>query len=322
MNSEYEAFMKFDNELIEFPQFLKAQEAIEDSLALYRATKVAQHLLVLGESGTGKSSLCRRLADRYPRQRTAELDTCPVLYVPTPPAASISGMATAMLECLGDPWPTAGNTVDKMDRITHLHRRCGVEITLFDEAQHLHDRGQAATHYLVGDWIKSFVDKTAKPSVFLGLPRLENLLQVNEQLRRRFSRRLQLALGRSKDLTIHDECLQLFFSLGQSLPIPLDAANFASADMAMRIYYATDGRVAYVKKLLGAAFRQASRTHCEVIDRELLEDVFTHEIFHGGVGALNPFNRAFEFRRLDRGGEPFQRGDAVSAPRSRRGAAR
>lgn len=322
MNAEYEAMMKFDNVLIEFPPFLKAQEAIEDSLAMYRSTKVAQHLLVLGESGTGKSSLCRRLADRYPRERMPERDICPVLYVPTPPAASIAGMASAMLECLGDPWPTAGTTAEKMGRIAVLHKECGVEITLFDEAQHLHDRGQAATHYMVGDWIKSFVDKTGKPCVFLGLPRLGNLLQVNEQLRRRFSRRIPLALGQSDELAVHDECLQLFFSLGQTLPVPIDWANFASTDMAMRVYYATDGRVAYVKKLLGAAFQLASRTGCDLIDAQLLEDVFTHEIFHEGIGALNPFNASFEFRRLDRSGEPFQRGDAVGAPRRSHRAAR
>lgn len=314
MTNEIEIFVKFDQAHVAFLPFAKAEEAIEDSLALYRSTKIAQHLLVLGETGTGKSSLCERIAQRYPRQQLADRDICPVLYVPTPPAATISGIASAMLKSLGDPWPAAGNTIEKMARITHLQHECRVEITLFDEAQHLHDRGQAATHYMVGDWIKSFVDATGKPSVFLGLPRLEHLLQVNEQLRRRFSRRLQLALGQSKEQPIQQECLQLFLSLGELLPIPLDLANFASAEMAMRIYYATDGRVAYVKKLLGSALRFASRTHCKLIDIPLLEEVFTDDIFQGGIGALNPFNSQFEFRRLDRGGEPFQRGDVRSAP--------
>ena len=43
------------------------------------------------------------------------------------------------------------------------------------------------------------------------------------------------------------------------------------------------------------------------IDVELLQQVFVDEIWWEGVGVLNPFNAEFEFRRLDRGGEPFQR---------------
>jgi adenylate kinase family enzyme len=318
MIDEYAAFKRFDEEYIEFPPFVTALAAVEDSITMYRSHQIAQHLLVLGESGTGKSSLCQLLESRYPRERLPERDICPVLYVPIPAAATVSGMASAMLESLGDPWPILGTTADKMMRIAHLHRECGVEITLFDEAQHLHDRGQAATHYMVGDWIKSFIDKTAKPSVFLGLPRLEQLLQTNEQLRRRFSRRLRLALGQSEEMTIHEECLQLFISLGQTLPIPLDYVNFATQEMAMRIHYATDGRVAYVKKILGAALRLASRTHCKMIDLQTLEDVYTYEIWQEGIGPLNPFNPKFVFRRLDRGGEPFQRGDAAGAGAPRR----
>jgi len=313
MKNDYEAFKRFDEEYIKFPPFLKALEAMEDSIALFRSTGIAQHLLVLGESGTGKSSLCHLLGHKYPRMRHDEYDVCPVLYVPIPPAATISGVASAMLDNLGDEWPTIGNTTEKMARIEHLHRKCGVELTLFDEAQHLHDRGQAATHYMVGDWIKSFIDKTGRPSVFLGLPRLEQLLQINEQLRRRFSRRLRLALGQSDELSVHEESLQLFLSLGQALPIPLDFQCFETPQMAKRIFYATDGRVAYVKKMLGSALRLASRTHCTLIDAQVLEDVFTYEIWPEGIGALNPFNERFEFRRLDRGGEPFQRGDAGGA---------
>jgi DNA transposition AAA+ family ATPase len=60
---------------------------------------------------------------------------------------------------------------------------------------------------MVGDWIKSLIDQTGVPTVFLGLPRLEQILQVNEQLRRRFSRRIRLALGQSDKSSIHAECL-------------------------------------------------------------------------------------------------------------------
>ena len=41
----------------------------------------------------------------------------------------------------------------------------------------------------------------------------------------------------------------------------------------------------------------------------LLERAFTEVVWMVGIGALNPFHPDFEFRHLDRGGEPFECGD-------------
>ena len=205
----------------------------------------------------------------------------------------------------------------RTSRVVTLIRACRVEMILIDEAQHIHDRGQAATQYMMGDWLKSLIDQTGIPTVFLGLPRLEQLLQVNEQLRRRFSRRLRLALGQSDQNSIHGECLQLFRSLGSCLPIPLTCGAYGWDELGMRLYYASDGRVAYIKKLLAGALRRAIDTDIGEISPSLLEPVFTHEIWWEGIGKLNPFNQIFEFRRLDRNNEPFERG-SVKAPSRKR----
>jgi hypothetical protein len=303
-----DALSRFDEEYIPFPPFVAAGRAIETNLALFRETGIAQNLLVLGESGTGKSSLCRWLGQKYPRFALFDRDVLPLLIVFVPPAATISGMVEAMLHALGDPLPASGTVSAKTARVITLCRACRVEMILFDEAQHIHDRGQSTTHYMVGDWLKSLIDHVGVPTVFLGLPRLEQLLQVNEQLRRRFSRRIRLALGQSETDTIHSECLQLFISLGTCLPIPLSCGDSGWGELGMRLYYASDGRVAYIKKLLASALRRALETEAKEIGPSLLEHAFTDELWWEGVGRLNPFNPAFEFRRLDRGNEPFERG--------------
>jgi len=304
----FDALQRFDEEYIPFPPFVAAVDAVKANIALFRETGIAHHLLVLGESGTGKSSLCRWVEQQYPRFALPDRDVAPVLIVPVPPAATIASMASAMLEKLGDPAAATGTASAKTSRVITLCRACRVEMILFDEAQHIHDRGQATTHYMVGDWLKSLIDQTSVPTVFLGLPRLEQLLQVNEQLRRRFSRRIRLALGQSDKDSIHSECLQLFRSLGSCLPIPLLCGRYGWDELGMRLYYASDGRVAYIKKLLASALRLALETETGEIGPPLLEQAFTDEIWWEGVGKLNPFNPAFEFRRLDRGNEPFECG--------------
>ena len=253
---------RFEEQYIPFPPFVAAKDAIEANMVLFRETGLPAHLLVLGESGTGKSSLCRWLGAQHPTRKLPDRDMVEVLIVSIPPAATIAGIADQMLKALGDPVRVSGTVTHKTARVVTLCRQCRVQLILFDEAQHLHDRDDTHTHYMIADWLKHLIDEVGVPTVLLGLPRLESLLQINEQLRRRFSRRLRLALGQSDTDDIETECLQLFISLASCLEVGVSAVPYTWREMGMRLYYASDGRVAYVKKMLSAGLR-----HCLEKDR-------------------------------------------------------
>lgn len=307
----FQALQQFEAEYIQFPPFQKAFTAIEENLSLYRETGIAQHFLILGESGTGKSSLCRLIAERYPRFALPERDIIPVLIVSVPPIVSLSSLIEAMLTGLGHPFPTLGNLSRKTVTFITLCKACNVEMILFDEAQHLHDRGQIKSHYMVGDWLKRLIDELQIPTVFLGLPRLELLLKVNEQLRRRFSKKIYLSLGQNVNESIHQECLQLFISLGESLPIRLTAGDYGWEQLGVRLSYACDGRVAYIKKLMSSALRFAMELQLNEIGPQDFAVVFKREVWWEAEGKLNPFHPDFVFRRLDRADEPFEIGKAI-----------
>jgi DNA transposition AAA+ family ATPase len=302
----FEQLRNFEAQYIPFPTFVAAKDAVEANLRLFRETGIARHMVVVGESGTGKSSLCRWLTTQHPRTRLLERDKVDLLLTSVPPSATITSVIDAMLHALGDPWHRQGTVAAKTARLITLCKKCGVEFLLFDEAQHLHDRGASTTHYLVGDWLKSVIDEIGVPTALIGLPRLENLLVTNDQLRRRYSRRVQLALGQSDTHSIETECLQLFLSLVSLIGTPVSSDPFGAQEMSERLFRSSDGRIAYIKRLLLAALRRVLEHGLEAIDATVLEQAFTEEIWWEGVGKLNPFNPAFEFRRLDRGGEPFQ----------------
>lgn len=308
---------QFESQYIPFPTFVAAKNAIEGNLLLYRQSGLARHMLVLGSSGTGKSSLCKWMASNYPKQVLLERDYIPVLHVVIPPTATVLGVADAILKGLGDPHSRTGSIANKTARIITLCRACGVELILFDEAQHLQDRGDSRTHYMVGDWLKHLIDEIGVPIVLVGLPRLQSLLQTNEQLRRRFSRKVWLSLGRSDEDSIETECLQLFLSLSHLLTIPVSSQSYDSAEMGQRLYYACDGRVAYIKKLLFGAMLRALDQNLKVIDAEILQRAFRDEIWSEAIGKLNPFDPAFDFRKLDRRDEPF--GDSAARATRQRG---
>lgn len=306
MNSIYPVLRRFNEDLLQFPSYVDAFNEIAGLLRLHRETGISQNLLVLGESGTGKTTLCRDFVTRHPQLVLSERDVIPVLHVPIPPAATIASVTEAMLSRLGDPAPTMGTVSAKTARAVKLARAVSVELLLFDEAQHIQDRGKLPSQYLVGDWLKTVMDEIGVPTVLLGLPRVNQLLQVNEQVRRRFSRRRYLQMGQNGESSVESECLQLFLSLGENFPIPLTCGNFGWNEMAQRVYFACDGRVAYIKKLLSGSIRIALERDSNRVDPGILEAAFTTEVWWEGVGPLNPFNEKFQFRRLNRTSEPFE----------------
>lgn len=301
-----ERLAAFERQLLPFPPFEKAKEAIEEVLFLHRQSGLVRHMLVLGEAGCGKTSLGRWVESLHPMQRFPELDVRPVLFVSAPPTSTLAGLVEAFLRALGDPEPTRGSVAAKAARVLVLCRNCHVELILLDEGQHLLDRGGSKTHYLFGDWIKDLIDQLATPMVILGLPRLQALLQTNEQLRRRFSRRLWLAIGEDGEETIESQCLTLAVSLASYIELPVDPQPYSEQEFGVRIYRACDGRVAYIKKLLFSAVRMALEGDFARLDVAMLEAAFIEEIWSDGINNLNPFHPQFELRRLDRRGEPFE----------------
>lgn len=312
----YFALGRFKSEYLSFPPFARAMDEVESMLQLYRRAGITRNLLIQGESGTGKTTLCLALKQKYPRVSLEDRDVTPILHVSVPAAATIAGTLEAMLERLGVPSPSTGTNSAKTARAIKLAKACGVELMMFDEGQHIQDRGKLPTQYLVGDCLKMIIDAVAVPTVLLGLPRVEILLRVNEQLRRRFTRRLQMALGQDKDIPLHMECLQLFTSLAPALPVPLTPGNYTWEEFGHRLHAATDGRVGYVKVLLSAAIGLVFRHDLKEISPRELETAFTEQVWDSGIGSLNPFNERFEFRQINRVGEPFER--AVPAAMSRR----
>jgi hypothetical protein len=94
------------------------------------------------------------------------------------------------------------------------------------------------------------------------------------------------------------------------LPIPVAFSPYTWKELGERLYYASDGRVYYIKRLMKTALEYALEDGEAQICPALLERAFTEAVWKAGIGALNPFNLAFKFRRLDRGSEPFQLGNS------------
>ncbi len=295
---------KFKGAIIMYPQFSIAYEAILDVLKLYRRTGIQQNLVLLGESGCGKSTLLELIEKENPPYREAERTVVPILKVSVPALATVYRLIEALLVSIGDPAPMLGTASAKELRLGHLIKRCGVEVILIDELQHLRDRARVPTAYAIGDWIKSFGDATGLPMIGSGLPRARGLLDGNEQLRRRASSVLMVNKISIDDDAGLDEFSRIVAAFNEIVPVRSRIRSECREDVE-RIYYATDGRIGYVASLYLRAIRLVYENDACEIDIKVLESAFSRQIWLNGVDDLNPFSSRFVYRELNRPGEPF-----------------
>lgn len=285
--------------------FRKAIDAMEQAYQMKRDYGLSRHLLCVGQSGTGKSTLKKEMLMRYPNIEGGDRTFQPVLTVDTPSRPTVRNMAEAMLIALDEPFYTRGSAIEKSNRIFVLMRQKKVEMLMVDELNHFVDRGKQGDICDVADWLKSIIDHTGVSCVLIGLHRCEAVLTYNEQLRRRFSVRLELHpfTIKSPDDLKHFASIIKMFDAMLDFPerIPL------TTDFVTKMFYATNGIIDYVRKLLCGAAELATADGSRGIALEHLEIAFRDFIWHRGVGQLNPFNSKFKNLSLDKPGMPFYR---------------
>lgn len=302
----YQVMATVKNLVIKHPQFNAAYQMIQDALQANIDTGLKLQLICIGESGTGKSTLKKEIERAHPSYDTVYKKIMPVLVVDTPSKPTIKNLAEAVLFKLGDPLFHRGSAIEKTTRILHFIKECEVRIIIFDELQHFIDQGTYASPRQISDWLKSIIDQANISTILMGLERSEQILQINEQLRRRFSHRITLS-----PFTINtEEEYQVFAGIlakiDQHFELPIKM-NVQNTLLLKQINFATNGIIDYVVKLMLCAYEIALSTQSNEINNACLEDAFTQSVWHEGLNQFNPFNAKFKWQRLDQPGMPFHK---------------
>lgn len=282
--------------LVAYPRFNELLEGIEGCHEFSKSTKDPECIFIDGDTGAGKSTLSREYVKRYPP--TEEDDgtkiqvKMPVLLTTIPIPATIKNMVTEMLNDIGDPLAGKGTTQDRTNRLRDFLKDCGVELIIIDELQHFKSNGKVLED--VSDWLKNLLGKTEIPMVLIGLPEAKDVLNKNPQLSRRFANRQTLEPFKFKTAEQIDEFRKFLYTIDMRLPLE-KRSNLASYDMASRFYYASDGVVAYIMKLVRYGTKTALERKEESLSLEILADAFDLHVKHDKPEKGNPFMKGFDF---------------------------
>ena len=181
-----------------------------------------------------------------------------------------------------------GTVLTMTNRILKLLKECSVEIIILDEFQHFIDRNSDVVLKEVADWLKQLIDSAEIPIVLVGLPESEYVLKENKQLSRRFSQRCSLDPFPFEKQGDRKAFRKVLATLDSLLPLSKDS-NLSSGDMPERFFYASDGFIAYIAKLLRFAAEFAIETGLQNLNRGVLAKVFHEQIHPDKPGKDNPF---------------------------------
>ncbi len=293
-----DARTRIDRAVIRYPRLGALHNDIRLCQQLSHETGEPQCMALSGVPGAGKTTLAKWYAAAFPRARTEEKLTIPVLYIETPSPATVKSVASRMLRELGDPAHTRGTLWSMNGRLIDYVKECEVDLVILDDLHHLIDRETNEVLMQVSEWLKVLIKETAVPFLTVSIEgATDEIFRTNDQLSRLFPVRETLQPFRwdTADASALAEFSQFVTFAERAVAMEMDP-SITRIDALSRVHYATQGVVAYIMTLLRYAALQARTKGHGTIEISDLEHAFAQRLAKHVRRAHNPFTRA---------GEPF-----------------
>lgn len=203
---------------------------------------------LLGPTRVGKSAVVKRLMEKSG-------DACSlfpmknIVCASLPPQVSGREIYASGLKGMGFRTRDADRTKVLRDRLYRAIGERDIKVIAFDEANHLIERGTNLSPRAAADHLKAIVDETGVSLILSGLPRFQQIIDGNEQLRDRANGTILL---KPYDWQ-KDEDRDAFTGAVDAAIGSLEKSGFIVTqdfeDIVRRIYGATGGRVPMMLRL-------------------------------------------------------------------------
>lgn len=198
--------------------------------------------LITGESGSGKSELVKRYAEKYPRQEFDEYTYIPVLHVELKSPKSDKAFAEQII--LAMTGSLEGRKINSKDDgyklIGQLCRECRTELIVLDEVQTVIQNRSQGVIANISDWFKDLMRATAIPVVLVGMPWCLGFVEDYDQLDTRVGYRHYLETFRVSQQFGH---FMKFIDLFSKAYEVEDGFSLSDPEMAYRLFAYSSGIV-------------------------------------------------------------------------------
>ncbi len=263
-----------------------------DTFASYSGAGSPHCLAILGEAGVGKTTLARSWIRTAQQPASEERQRQPYRYISLPAQATPKAILASLLVELGDTVPLRGAEWAMMERLQRALRTSPVRMLFIDDMQHLLNRDTQRIRYSCVEMLEHIIAQTGISMVFLGLRETEPIFSV--------SPRLEQLVGTPRILRPfewnHENAatIQEFRVLLKTidLNLPFDPSGLGEEETAYGIYYATDGILAWIMRLIRYASMNAIQAQEATLSGHGLAVAYNACIAQTmlGLGKLNPFS--------------------------------
>jgi Cdc6-like AAA superfamily ATPase len=263
-----------------------------------------EHLMVIGDTGVGKSRLLQKFAKKFPPVHHDTYTELPVVYVEVPSNCTPKKLLSEILATMGSPFAGRGDASQLTRQLKTLVGQCKVRMVLLDEANHLVERGTNKSFFQMADALKELANTSNLTLVVAGVAQTRALIEANDQLRSRFRDVIELKAF-SAETPAHEAQFKGVLDALQGLLGPYGGTALSEPMRARKLLHACGGRLRELRKLLVRAIQTAStRANCKLTESDL-HTAFRAVIFPGAAPDRDPFHKDFSGYPLVKAGEPF-----------------
>lgn len=265
MNKTIDEKLKcFSERIVLHPEYTKALEKINQSSNTTARRGEPSSLLLTGESGTGKSTVCLSSLNQFGtpeiiKEPNGTFKTVPAFYCSLPAASTIKNLTIRMLQELGST-DTNGDNVSLTYKLVMLLKTCRTKHIFLDEFDNLLSKGAEKSRRSVCDWVRTLLNETLVPITLVGLPVCAEIVNDHPQLSRRYPYRhimnpfnyasIDQASALSKTLNALGDAIREIGNFDNHI-------NISSEHPITAIYLATGGNMNSIRILLHEAFESA-----------------------------------------------------------------
>ena len=292
-----------ERRLSEFPNiWIKTKELnsiiklIAQKVEFVLLTKEAQGLLVVCESGGGKTALTHEMERLYADIDMEDSTLRQMVLMNIPSTCSKATLAKALLKALKDPAWESGKATQNLARAMKLIRTVGVKILAVDNFHDIPERRDVKGVRAIGNWFRDLLDEVPVLFVALGTKEAKEVRLNNFQVRRRIMTTKHINYFTLDTFEGQLAWKTMMQDIDDALPLA-EASGLAKKPLLGLLFQASNGVFDYLITLLKYALSLAVKRGAEWIDISDFEEAYI--LVHGDVSEQgNPFSPGFECRLL------------------------